>query len=86
MCDVWSPRATNGVGESQGHYVEAVRALETLLSVSLCFLSTLVHIPQPKPEPTHKDTSVATMKTEQREHRSDIYKRREKAEKNVGRQ
>lgn len=41
VCDVWSPRATNGVGESQGHYVEAVRALETLpcisLRLSLCF-------------------------------------------------
>lgn len=37
VCDVWSPRATNGAGESRGHYVEAVRALETLPSISLSF-------------------------------------------------
>lgn len=44
VCDVWSPRATNGVGESPGHYVQGVRALETLpsnsLFLSLLFLST----------------------------------------------
>ncbi|MEQ2222929.1 hypothetical protein ILYODFUR_031604 [Ilyodon furcidens] len=37
VCDVWFPGATNGADESRGHYVEAVRALETLPSVFLCF-------------------------------------------------
>lgn len=49
MCDVWSPRATNGVGESQGHYVDAVRALETLPCISVCL--SLCFSPCPSSHP-----------------------------------
>lgn len=48
VCDVWFPRATNGVDESSGHYVEASRALETFplhfsltLTISFPFISSL---------------------------------------------
>lgn len=48
VCDVWFPRATNGVDESTGHYVEALRALETFplhfsltLTISFPFISSL---------------------------------------------
>lgn len=48
VCDVWFPRATNGVDESWGHYVKAWRALETFplhfsltLTISFPFISSL---------------------------------------------
>lgn len=73
VCDVWSPGATNGAGESQDHYVEAVRALETLLSVSVSLSpSTLLPIPPSRPDRDHKDTSVEAMKTGHRQGRSDV--------------
>lgn len=54
VCDVWSPGATNGAGESRGHYTAAMRALETLpTSLHQC----------PPDAAAHKDTSVAAMKT-----------------------
>lgn len=83
MCDVWSPRATNGVGESLGHYVEAMRALETLPlhfcpSVSLFLsLSSFPLIHPSRPDWAHKGTSMAAMKTGQRECRPDINERKE---------
>lgn len=71
MSDVWSPGATNGAGESQDHYVEAVRALETLLSISLS-PSTPLPIPPSRPGRDHKDTSEEAMKTGHRQGRSDV--------------